>query len=99
MTLSDFRHSLTSPEPPPGLSAPLLALWWENKGDWAKAHALVDELETKPAMAVHAYLHRREGDRGNAAYWDRRAGSTSRPPTLEAEWTTLAQDLLNSTHP
>ena len=99
MTLADFQNSLTSNEQPAHLSAPLLALWWDAKGDWQQAHALIDDLESKPAMAVHAYLHHKEGDRGNAAYWDRRAGSTSRHATLEAEWTTLVQHLLSSSQP
>ena len=98
MTLSDFEASLQHLEPPAGLAAPLLALWWDRKSNWAKAHHLVDDLTTRQAMAVHAYLHRREGDHGNAAYWDRRAGATSRPSSLEAEWTALAQSLLATTH-
>jgi len=60
----------------------------------ARAHSLVDELETADAMAVHAYLHRKEGSDSNAEYWYRLAGSTHRRPTLEAEWAALVEALL-----
>jgi hypothetical protein len=61
MTPTTFTASLTAATPPPNLPAPLEALWWDARGDWARAHSLVDELETPDAMAVHAYLHRKEG--------------------------------------
>ena len=60
MQAEEFRASLSQEEPPNGLPATLAALWWDAKGDWARAHALVDELETPEGMAVHAYLHRKE---------------------------------------
>ena len=47
---------------------------------------LVDELETKNGMAVHAYLHRREGDDSNASYWYQRAGHDFQRSALGAEW-------------
>jgi hypothetical protein len=55
--------SLVNEEPPHGLSAPLLALWWDAKQDWSRSHAFVDELETTDGMAVHAHLHRKGGNR------------------------------------
>jgi len=79
---------------PAGLGAPLTALWWDAKGDWARAHRMVDELETPEAMAVHAYLHREEGETWNAEYWYRRAGSLYRRPTLSEEWDALLEGLL-----
>jgi hypothetical protein len=56
-------------EPPDGLSAPLVALWWDARQGWTRAHALVVELETHEGMAVHAYLHRKGGQASNADYW------------------------------
>ena len=95
MTLDDFTRSLyDDPAPPPGLAPPLQALWWDARGDWARAHSLVDSLDTPDAMAVHAYLHRKEGDEANAAYWYRRAGGQHRRPTLPAEWQALVAALL-----
>jgi len=43
---------------------------------------------------VHAYLHRKEGDESNAAYWYRRAGEQYRRVKLEEEWRALVTGLL-----
>jgi hypothetical protein len=96
MDAGKFRVSLAHDAPSANLSPPLAALWWDAKGDWARAHALVDELETVDAMAVHAYLHRKEGSASNADYWYQRAGSKFRRATLEAEWTALVEGLLSA---
>lgn len=96
MDAEHFKASLTDAEPPEGLSAPLTALWWDAKGDWARSHSLVDELETKDGMAVHAYLHRKEGASSNADYWYARAGRGFHRPTLEAEFQALVEGLLSS---
>jgi hypothetical protein len=93
MTLAEFRALLALAEPPAGLPAPLAALWWDAKGDWARAHGLVDDLETKNGMAVHAYLHRKEGVEWNAEYWYKRAGRTFHRTALEAEWEALVEGL------
>lgn len=94
MNISEFRAALIEPAPPTGFSAPLAALWWDAKGHWTRAHALVDELETPEGMAVHAYLHRKEGNASNAEYWYHRAGRSFYRPDLEAEWTALVEALL-----
>lgn len=94
MTVEEFRASLRAAEPPPGLSAPLEALWLDARGEWAGAHKLVDSLETHEGMAVHAYLHRKEGADWNADYWYRRAGRNFHRPKLDDEWTALVEGLL-----
>jgi|SRR5580658_9257468 hypothetical protein len=94
MTIQEFESSLSLDAPPEGLPVPLAALWWDAKGDWARAHKLVDELETPDGMAVHAYLHRKEGVEWNANYWYARAGRKYRRPTLDAEWRALVEGLL-----
>jgi len=96
MNREEFKASLVHGEPPDGLSAPLLALWWDAKGDWTRAHALVDELETTEGMAVHAYLHRKGGQASNADYWYERAGRKFHRPTLDEEWQALIEGLLSS---
>jgi hypothetical protein len=96
MTLSEFQQSLNGASPPANLSAPLLALWYDAKGDWSRAHAQVDSLETPEAMAVHAYLHRKEGAASNAEYWYRRSTTAHRRPTLEAEYAALVSALLGA---
>ena len=95
MTPEEFRTSIAEEAPHIGLSAPLTALWWDAKGDWSRAHALVDELETVDGMAVHAYLHRKEGSASNAEYWYQRSGRRFYRSTLEAEWEALVEGLLS----
>lgn len=94
MQMREFWDSVSGSEPPAGLTTPLEALWWDAKGDWARAHGLVDELETAEGMAVHAYLHRKEGVAWNADYWYRRAGRRFHRATLEEEWAALVEGLL-----
>ena len=94
MTSEEFMKSLSDETPKTELSAPLLALWWDAKGNWERAHTLVDELDTRDGMAVHAYLHRKEGSASNAEYWYQRSGTAFRRPTLDAEWTALVEALL-----
>jgi hypothetical protein len=94
MNPEEFRTALAEEAPRPELSAPLAALWWDAKGNWGRAHALVDELETSDGMAVHAYLHRKEGPASNADYWYQRSERRFYRPALEAEWETLVEGLL-----
>jgi len=94
MNASDFRESTRQQIPPEGMTAPLAALWWDAKGDWTLAHGLVDELESEDGMAVHAYLHRKEGALSNAEYWYARAGRNFHRPELEDEWEALVMGLL-----
>ena len=93
MNLDEFKASTSAEVPPPGLPAPLAALWWDAKGDWAHAHSLVDALDTPDGVAVHAYLHRKEGADWNADYWYKRAGRKFHRPTLEDEWEALVSGL------
>ncbi|MGA9672011.1 MAG: hypothetical protein WBQ94_22560 [Terracidiphilus sp.] len=93
MRIEEFRASLAHEETPDGLTAPMAALWWDAKGDWTRAHGLVDELETPEGMAVHAYLHRKEGEAWNADYWYKRAGRQFHRERLEDEWEALVEGL------
>jgi hypothetical protein len=93
MDVTAFRATLHDDAPPAKFSPLLAALWWDGKGDWVRAHALVDELETADGMAVHAYLHRKEGALSNAEYWYARAGRRFHRPALEAEWEALVDGL------
>ncbi len=93
MTVEHFVRSLHNDAPDTAYTAPLAALWWDAKGEWSKAHGLVDELETKEGMAVHAYLHRKEGSLSNADYWYKRAGRGFYRPSLDDEWKALVEGL------
>jgi hypothetical protein len=95
MNLEEFEISVAGEQAPPsGLSIPLAALWWDAKGDWARAHSLVNELESVDGMAVHAYLHRKEGSASNADYWYQRSGRSFYRPALDGERTALIEGLL-----
>ena len=96
MIADAFQATLQQSSPPLGITAPLVALWWDAKGDWARAHALVDSLDTPQGMAVHAYLHRKEGAASNADYWYARAGRAFQRLTLEEEWEALVAGLLDN---
>ncbi|MEK7830752.1 MAG: hypothetical protein AAB401_06665 [Acidobacteriota bacterium] len=95
MTFEAYEVSLTGADPPAGLSPYLNSLWLERLGDWDKAHKIVQDIETAEASAIHAYLHRKEGDEGNARYWygqADRAFPTGK--TLDDEWKSLVIELL-----
>lgn len=76
------------------LDGSLLALWWDAKGDWAKAHEIAQDVPGADGAWVHAYLHRKEGDMGNAAYWYRRAGKSVADGDLRVEWEGIVREML-----
>lgn len=94
MNVAGFIASLEGAAPAPGLNAPLAGLWWAAKGDWDRAHKIVQDESSREAAWVHAYLHRVEGDLGNAGYWYRQAGEVAAKDSLEAEWQRIAATLL-----
>jgi hypothetical protein len=94
MTVTDFLATLTSPGPPTGLSAPLTALWHDGRGDWAAAHRVAQDIDSADGAWIHAYLHRKEGDKDNAGYWYRRAGRPMPSESLDLEWRAIVTALL-----
>ena len=94
MDFESYKTSLALETPPVALSGALAALWREAKGDWHAAHQLVQAEDGRDAAWVHAYLHRKEGDQSNAAYWYRRAGRPVCETSLEAEWAAISAALL-----
>jgi hypothetical protein len=93
MRIDDFRDSLLRTAPPDGLGSLLRALWYDAKGDWSRAHQMVQDEEGRDAAWVHAYLHRKEGDLSNASYWYRRAGRPMCGTSLEDEWEAISAAL------
>lgn len=91
LTVIAFKESLKQGILPEGLSVLLQALWYDAKGDWHLAHSLIDQLEDKTSAHVHAYLHRKEGDLGNANYWYNRAKQVMPTTSLEEEWEDLLE--------
>ena len=94
MDMKSFRESLSQPTPPMDLSLALAGLWWDAKGDWAKAHESAQQDEGPAGAWVHAYLHRKEGDASNAAYWYGRAKTPPSRSSCEDEWQEIASSLI-----
>jgi len=80
---------------PAKLSLPLQALWHDARGDWGQAHEVCQRANSRDGDWVHAYLHRKESDVGNAAYWYARASRTmpDEATALDSEWETLVRAL------
>src|ERR1700722_14677464 len=83
MTFAEFERSLKTTAPPRALAPAVAALWWAKRGDWDKAHTIVMNEDGRDAAWVHAYLHRVEGDAGNAVYWYRQGEKTAAAGALE----------------
>lgn len=96
MDLQAFKESLRAEAVPEGVSAALQALWYEATGEWGTAHELVQAEDNHTGAWVHAYLHRKEGDTANAAYWYRRAGEPMSYVPVEREWEQIVERLLRS---
>lgn len=96
MTAEQLRETLSRDDPPADLDFALAGLWWDAKGDWTKAHESAQQDEGPEGSWVHAYLHRKEGDQSNAAYWYGRAGKPVCQEPLHAEWLSIVKDLLGS---
>lgn len=94
MQFENFQQSIKQDKLPTGISVYLQAMWYDESGDWNKAHNMVDNLEDTTACWVHAYLHRKEGDQWNADYWYRKAGRKRPDISLQQEWETIVKALL-----
>jgi len=95
MTPAAFSRTLADAAPPKTVTPVLAALWWAKKGNWDKAHKLVQDESGQQAAWVHAYLHRVEGDLANASYWYRQARKPICDAPLETEWAAIVETLLD----
>lgn len=89
------RSAETEDQPPAGITESLRALWLARADRWHEAHDLCQDLPDPDGAWIHAYLHRVEGDLGNASYWYGRSGRPM-PATgvpLEEEWAALVTEL------
>ena len=96
MNYSNFIESLGHTQVPENLSIYLQALWWEAKGNWSRAHGLVEHENSGNGAWIHAYLHRVEGDEWNAGYWYRKAARPFPHMTLKEEWESLVQEFISA---
>jgi hypothetical protein len=95
VNLEQFRDSVQGIKPPDGITSALVALWWDAKGDWSKAHDAVQDDHGPEGAWVHAYLHRKQGDASNAAYWYEEAKRALATSSLEEEWGEIASSLVS----
>jgi hypothetical protein len=97
MTAEELSESAaTNDTPPEGISLASKALWHARAGDWDAAHDLCQDVSGAAGSWIHAWLHRQEGDLGNASYWYSRAGRSmpDKNVSLEEEWMTIARELV-----
>jgi len=94
MTLTEFKATIGQATPPADVVPALVALWHDARGDWARAHEVAQDIHDESGAWVHAYLHRKEGDLGNAGYWYRRASQPVARGTLAEEWDAIVTALL-----
>ncbi len=97
MTIAELKTTLSDAAPPTGLPPLAEAMWWEARGDWERAHSIAQDVATSDGAWVHAYLHRREGDNGNAGYWYRQAGRRVHKGSFAEEWAEIVQVLMHGT--
>lgn len=92
MKLAEFKTLADPSVLPPALQA----LWQDHHGDWDEAHTLAQSANNAAGDWVHAYLHRKEGDIGNAGYWYARSGQprVDASVSLDDEWDRIATALL-----
>ncbi|MDE1175998.1 MAG: hypothetical protein PW789_05260 [Edaphobacter sp.] len=90
MTIAEFQAL-----PESQLTGVLLALWWDGQGDWERAHTIAQDVPGQDGAWVHAYLHRKEGDLGNASYWYSRAGQPVGQGDLFDEWKDIVGEMLS----
>jgi len=95
-TYEEFRNRLTDSEPPPLWPEALKALWWDAGGHWENSHQIAQDLQSRTGSWIHAYLHRKEGDRWNANYWYDRAGRPYPKTSSDEEMEEIVTWLLNA---
>ena len=71
----------------------LHALQLARDGEWDESHEIVQVRRDSGACWIHAYLHRVEGDNGNAGYWYRMAGLEFPENSLDEEWQRIHDSL------
>ncbi|HEY0784667.1 MAG TPA: hypothetical protein VGD62_02280 [Acidobacteriaceae bacterium] len=95
MTAKELEQTVNHHAPPAGLPPLVEAMWWQAHGDWEKAHLMAQDVPEAAGAWVHAYLHRAEGEPGNAAYWYEQAGRPMAQSSLQEEWFGIVRALLS----
>lgn len=90
----EFEETLIQQSPSASWSEALSAMWFDVKGDWEASHNIAQDMHDNNGSWIHAYLHRKEGDKFNAGYWYRMAGKTFPNKNLEEEQRQLVEYFL-----
>ena len=91
---TEFEATLTGSQPLSDWPEGLKALWFDAKGDWEASHNIAQDLHNQLGSWIHAYLHRKEGDRFNAGYWYRQANRPFSKLSLEDELKEIVEYVL-----
>ena len=91
MQYDDFIKLTKKSEPSDKLSGVYLAIWYAVRDNWDMAHNIVQDINTETASWIHAYLHRVEGDIGNAHYWYNCAKKEPSSESLKSELDDIIQ--------
>lgn len=95
MTYEEFITTIGNGKPPDQFNKYLVILWYDSKGKWDIAHKLAQVIYNRDGALLHAYLHRKEGDLANAAYWYSNADTEMPSCSLIEEWEELVNKYLN----
>ncbi len=90
-----FCLSLKDDKPSFELSPALVGLWYDGHGSWEAGHREVQKRTDVDSFWVHAYLHRKEGDLENAAYWYKRCDKILPSQSSDDEWRQIATVLIS----
>ena len=92
---NEFCDSLELASPPEIWPEALKAVWWEANGNWDNSHEIAQDITSEVGNWIHAYLHRKEGDDWNAAYWYRQANRDFPKNNLEEEFDTIVDFIIS----
>lgn len=95
-TTEEFRECLDNDQPGKAWPPALKAIWWDFKNNWERSHDIAQDLHNETGSWLHAYLHRKEGDRFNANYWYGRIGRPYPSESLAEEQQQLLLHILNA---
>jgi len=96
ISYEEFLKTCKNEHPPALWPLPLQALWYDAKENWNASHDIAQDIPSDIGCWIHAYLHRKEGDKFNAEYWYRRANRTYPNYTLQEEFRILVDYVVNS---
>lgn len=96
MNFSEFLRQLQSTDMPTQTNPSFMALWHLYRRDLDEAHELIQHLDQALPCLIHGFIHKTEGDHGNASYWYRRGGLSKNNMEYDEEWLTLAERLYNN---